>query len=379
MFDTYARKGIAAVNFLVLILLIGTVSFIITSQLTKKTAELANSPSTPLSTVVKKDDPLSIAQKDTDGDGLKDWEEIIIRTDPHNPDTDGDGIPDGQEIEQQRSPVKAGPHDNINAPLAAIRRPQESVTRIIPRTPSHEPPLSFTLLPQPSLLPQTTPLLSPAQNQNNDNTALDKLDKEVFRRMNPPRFLNTVAHLQDLTENAHYIEKKDRIALTSEENIVSFFLTFIQYLRSENVFTAEDYEQSKTILPGYYLNLRRWEAANLRQVLLEGKSALRGRDHQKNLLSILQPSHIVSLFSLQRLGQVTHNTIETIARPLTPPIAHAQSACFQVGASNPAVGYNVFAPCCNCTVNGYPIGCLNLYCYGQSAIYDQTTFVCGCG
>lgn len=75
-------------------------------------------------------------------------------------------------------------------------------------------------------------------------------------------------YLQDITQNARYTEKKDRIALTSEENIVSFFLKFIEYLQSENVLTAEEYSRAKTVLPGYYLNLRRWEAANLRQSLI---------------------------------------------------------------------------------------------------------------
>jgi hypothetical protein len=39
-----------------------------------------------------------IAQKDTDGDGLLDWEETLWGTDPKNPDTDGDGIGDNEEI-----------------------------------------------------------------------------------------------------------------------------------------------------------------------------------------------------------------------------------------------------------------------------------------
>src|SRR6266446_5591902 len=35
---------------------------------------------------------------DSDGDGLPDWYEIVIGTDPYNPDTDGDGITDGMEV-----------------------------------------------------------------------------------------------------------------------------------------------------------------------------------------------------------------------------------------------------------------------------------------
>jgi hypothetical protein len=35
------------------------------------------------------------SQQDTDGDSLKDWEEIVVGTDPKNPDSDGNGILDG--------------------------------------------------------------------------------------------------------------------------------------------------------------------------------------------------------------------------------------------------------------------------------------------
>ncbi|MDP3725821.1 MAG: hypothetical protein Q8R36_01345 [bacterium] len=35
--------------------------------------------------------------KDSDGDGLKDWEELLWKTDPLNPDTNGDGMGDKEE------------------------------------------------------------------------------------------------------------------------------------------------------------------------------------------------------------------------------------------------------------------------------------------
>ncbi len=38
------------------------------------------------------------AHADTDGDGLLDFEETILCTDPENPDTDGDGLSDGYEV-----------------------------------------------------------------------------------------------------------------------------------------------------------------------------------------------------------------------------------------------------------------------------------------
>lgn len=46
--------------------------------------------------------------KDSDADGLQDWEEALWKTDPNNPDTDGDGVFDGQEIKENRNPLLAG-------------------------------------------------------------------------------------------------------------------------------------------------------------------------------------------------------------------------------------------------------------------------------
>ncbi len=51
--------------------------------------------------------------KDSDGDGLKDWEEVLWKTDPKNPDTDGDGTNDNDEILAKRDPLRAGPDDAL--------------------------------------------------------------------------------------------------------------------------------------------------------------------------------------------------------------------------------------------------------------------------
>lgn len=39
-------------------------------------------------------------EKDSDGDGLRDWEETLWGLDPNNPDTDGDGETDGEKIKK---------------------------------------------------------------------------------------------------------------------------------------------------------------------------------------------------------------------------------------------------------------------------------------
>ncbi len=61
----------------------------------------------------------SIATKDTDQDGLKDWEEALWQTAPNNPDTDADGTKDGEEIAAGRDPLKKGPDDQLTLESAS--------------------------------------------------------------------------------------------------------------------------------------------------------------------------------------------------------------------------------------------------------------------
>lgn len=51
--------------------------------------------------------------EDSDKDGLSEWEEIRIGTDPFNPDTDNDGYLDGIEFKAGFDPKKTGPADKI--------------------------------------------------------------------------------------------------------------------------------------------------------------------------------------------------------------------------------------------------------------------------
>ncbi len=55
---------------------------------------------------------------DTDGDGIKDWEESVWGTDPKNADTDGDGTTDGAEISMSRDPRIAGPNDSMTTSVS---------------------------------------------------------------------------------------------------------------------------------------------------------------------------------------------------------------------------------------------------------------------
>ncbi|OHA27307.1 MAG: hypothetical protein A3C06_02145 [Candidatus Taylorbacteria bacterium RIFCSPHIGHO2_02_FULL_46_13] len=71
--------------------------------------------------------------KDSDGDGLPDWEEELWKTDPQNPDTDGDGTPDGEEVRLNRDPAVKGPNDTVTTaptPTTETQTPQTPTEKL---------------------------------------------------------------------------------------------------------------------------------------------------------------------------------------------------------------------------------------------------------
>lgn len=48
-----------------------------------------------------------LSTKDSDGDGIRDWEEFLWNLDPNKKDTDGNGIPDDKELETKRAALQA--------------------------------------------------------------------------------------------------------------------------------------------------------------------------------------------------------------------------------------------------------------------------------
>ena len=78
-------------------------------------------------TVVTPTEQKAESVADKDGDGLKDWEENLIGTDPNNKDTDMDGTSDGQEVAEGRDPLTRGPNDKVSG-ASNIATPSASST-----------------------------------------------------------------------------------------------------------------------------------------------------------------------------------------------------------------------------------------------------------
>ena len=96
---------------LVFILLIFAGWFYFSDYKNKQIQYIAEQEKSPLAVVLEQTSQLDA---DSDADGLKDWEELLWKTDPNKEDTDGDGINDNEEITLNRNPLKAGPNDKIS-------------------------------------------------------------------------------------------------------------------------------------------------------------------------------------------------------------------------------------------------------------------------
>ena len=96
---------------IVFILLVFAGWFYFSDYKNKQTQYIAEQEKSPLAVAL---DTTSKLDADTDSDGLKDWEELLWKTDSGKADTDGDGTNDNEEITLNRNPLKAGPDDKIS-------------------------------------------------------------------------------------------------------------------------------------------------------------------------------------------------------------------------------------------------------------------------
>jgi|TARA_Y100000310_G_scaffold344730_1_gene459105 hypothetical protein len=105
-----------------LILALGVVLFVLFEQSETKThGTLSVSEKSALSQALAD----NAQDLDKDGDGLKDWEELLWGTDPRSSDTDGDGIGDGREVDESRNPTIPGPNDAL--PEDIVEQAREGV------------------------------------------------------------------------------------------------------------------------------------------------------------------------------------------------------------------------------------------------------------
>ena len=197
--------------------------------------------------------------------------------------------------------------------------------------------------------------------------------EQIFSMLSVTSYVHALNNLQDSIIKENQMSADERISLDSHEHVVAFLVKSLDYLKEKGTIDREDYAQFKDMLPQYYFDLKRQEEQAARSA--SEKSSTPTAYHSPARASLVSPilkaAGHAGIFNGLAMGFKMIFGIQS---------ASAVVDCFRSGGIPLVPGPNLWAPCCNCTVNGYPIGCLNLMCASwPAAIYDQTTGVCGCG
>ncbi|MEA2112704.1 MAG: hypothetical protein U9P50_01900 [Patescibacteria group bacterium] len=118
--------------FLGVILVVLVCFFVFFEFKNERTSYFTNTQTKTVEVVTK--EIQQVLKNDSDDDGLKDWEEILWKTDPNNPDTDGDGTDDNSEILSNRDPLTAGPNDILGNKITTTEDTQSEAQERKPLT-----------------------------------------------------------------------------------------------------------------------------------------------------------------------------------------------------------------------------------------------------
>lgn len=100
------RKSISFLSGKIGISLIASFVIVVSAFVLKDAEFLKGSPRDGAALATERDATKQVFEKDTDGDGLKDWEESLYGTDINNPDTKGNGLGDAEEV--KKAQLEAG-------------------------------------------------------------------------------------------------------------------------------------------------------------------------------------------------------------------------------------------------------------------------------
>lgn len=167
---------------------------------------------------------------DADGDGLKDWEEVLWKTDPDKKDTDGDGASDNEEIKAGRDPLKPGPNDKSSEKPEAVKK-VEQLEQNETLTASY----AKQFLAQYLTLKQQKGALTEEDKQKLVNSIIGSLDSQEIKDQYTASDLRISKNNSDAHLTA-YAKKIKNILLAktnNKENVIEAFENIIEILKNE--------------------------------------------------------------------------------------------------------------------------------------------------
>jgi hypothetical protein len=180
--------------------------------------------------------------KDSDNDGLKDWEEDLYKTDPNNPDTDGDGYLDGEEINSGHNPLFKGPGDKLSfypLPLGDVY----NITKKVINDEHIEKLLESYLLHKNEYLEDHPEINNPDEFLAlTEESTLEEMSRRAIYDNYEDLMANTESILFELPEIFDIKITNDDIEISQnndKESIESYVLEASEFLNSEAFFFKE--------------------------------------------------------------------------------------------------------------------------------------------
>jgi len=193
---------------------------------------------------------VSDKNKDIDGDGLANWEEELLGTNPYRADTDGDGFLDGEEVLSGHDPLIKGPDDDLaiialDKEIAAkLNEPQNLTEALIQNTTA----LSLS----PNAPADADTLATAIKNAGADEYYLPALKKQLILSILyflPPTLKdsdlnltpdNTKTAIEKYRQDLHAVFASEPDARVSDDQAILLAIQSGQFSQSE--FIAEQWE-----------------------------------------------------------------------------------------------------------------------------------------
>ena len=218
---------------LVFILLIFAGWFYFSDYKNKQIQYIAEQEKSPLAVVLEQTSQLDA---DSDADGLKDWEELLWKTDPNKEDTDGDGINDNEEITLNRNPLKAGPNDKISEKEDLVAQ-EKAVSDSNQNTLTAAYARKF--LTEYMALKQQKGELTEEDKQNLVDSFMDNLEPLTVADQYSATDIKTVADTNDSVKK--YAEEMKKIFIDEKQGLVSEPEVFKALM--ENIQESKDFQK----------------------------------------------------------------------------------------------------------------------------------------
>jgi len=196
------------------------------------------------------------------------------------------------------------------------------------------------------------------------------LTNDEFHFLYPDAFIASLIDAQNLFIKSYDPAYEPLLKIETDSQVRYVEEKIVAALLSTNMLTKEEAERAITTI--------RFTLPQLQLIDLKNRNSSASNQSSISQCSMPFPQPSSKGLFLAGLVEKLYNACIPKAQAYVCGYCYYLPECYQVGASSPTPGPNIFRVACRCTGCFYGQGCLD-FCTGRAAIYDPMTFICGCG